>query len=321
MLQSWTPKSKVAKAVCAAGFQYNSDQDIIISRMDAWQRDFGYAYAYDLLAPITISANIDCEPFFFIFDDKKWMIEVWKGQYGIETGGEVGVYVINEENPLLDTTVGHRPHNIQNSYFFNCADDRELLNISFTLFRNGKELFSRKAENHWWSTGFMWGVLSDPEDLSMEITITFDKIKMLNAFSESLTDSGYRDFSVDSKTIKFLFDSPKTYQPRKSSEWKNIIDDVKCNNVNIVEKYRSLSLKNNDPNHINDKKISREIVRYFNLYSNRNIRKFLLQYLKNTDLSTKDIIDIIEKTFKKRLNPIFKFLIKHFNTHGLFPKS
>jgi len=38
-----TPTSALAHAVYAAGFLYDPDQDIIYSRMDALQRNFGYA--------------------------------------------------------------------------------------------------------------------------------------------------------------------------------------------------------------------------------------------------------------------------------------
>ena len=41
MAKKWKPESELAKVVYAAGFEYNPDQDIIYSRMNAWQRYFG----------------------------------------------------------------------------------------------------------------------------------------------------------------------------------------------------------------------------------------------------------------------------------------
>src|SRR5690242_20482520 len=87
----WTPTSVLAQAVYLAGFLYDPDQDIIYSRMDALQRNFGYAFGYDAAA-LAMNAVIDCEPVFFDYDGKHWMIELWKGQYGLETGCEIGVY-------------------------------------------------------------------------------------------------------------------------------------------------------------------------------------------------------------------------------------
>ena len=42
---------------------------------------------------------IDCEPICFMYGGKNWMIELWKGQYGLETGGEIGVYNAAENRP------------------------------------------------------------------------------------------------------------------------------------------------------------------------------------------------------------------------------
>ena len=50
MATSWTPTSALGLAVYAAGFTYDPEQDIILSRPDALQRKFGYAYGYDASA-------------------------------------------------------------------------------------------------------------------------------------------------------------------------------------------------------------------------------------------------------------------------------
>src|SRR5687768_9047714 len=88
----WTPKSPLATAVSAAGFLYDPGQDIIYSKLDAWQQHVGFCELYDDLAPVSISSVIDAEPIYFTYGGKEWMIELWKGQYGIETGAEIGVY-------------------------------------------------------------------------------------------------------------------------------------------------------------------------------------------------------------------------------------
>ena len=60
----WKPNNVLAEAVHLAGFDYDPLQNIIYSRMDALQRQFGYAYGYDRSA-LLMSATIDCEPIFF----------------------------------------------------------------------------------------------------------------------------------------------------------------------------------------------------------------------------------------------------------------
>lgn len=89
--QEGVPRTVTANAVVAAGFNYDPGQDIIYSRMDAIQKKLGYCWKYDEGAAV-ISMIIDCEPICFTYGGAKWMIELWKGQYGIETGAEVGVY-------------------------------------------------------------------------------------------------------------------------------------------------------------------------------------------------------------------------------------
>jgi hypothetical protein len=66
---TWTPTSALAHAVYAAGFVYDPAQDIIVSRMDALQRNFGCAFGYDEAA-IGMNAVIDCEPIFFDYGGK-----------------------------------------------------------------------------------------------------------------------------------------------------------------------------------------------------------------------------------------------------------
>ena len=75
------------------GFAYDPSKDIFYSLENAWQKEFGYGKLYDDLAPL-MNMAIDCEPIYFDYDGKKWLIEFWKGQYGITTGAEIGLYVM-----------------------------------------------------------------------------------------------------------------------------------------------------------------------------------------------------------------------------------
>ncbi|MBL7733734.1 MAG: DUF4474 domain-containing protein [Chitinophagaceae bacterium] len=250
-MAQWSPTSTLAQATYTAGFLYDPSQDILYSRMDALQRNFGYAYGYDKAA-ILANFAIDCEPIFFSYDNKLWMIELWKGQYMIETGCEVGVYTRypNDHsftNTTLDGTIGKRDNDSTPSHnlFYDCATDEDMLLISYTLFRNGQQLFTRGPEKHWWLTGFKWGVYSTPEQLVMNISITFPDTGMLNAFVEALNGMGYRS-NVNGTTVSFVFDKPKTYQPRLSNP--TTLARVNAGNQQVVNAYASYHLPNNDPN-------------------------------------------------------------------------
>lgn len=75
----------------AAGFAYEPRGDYFYSRMYCWQRKTGYCRLYDEGASL-FNMIMDCEPVTFSYGGKRWLIELWKGQYGITTGGEIGVY-------------------------------------------------------------------------------------------------------------------------------------------------------------------------------------------------------------------------------------
>jgi len=305
MAQNWAPESEMAKAVYLAGFQYDPSQDIIFSRMDAWQRGFGYGYAYDIAAPVTISAVIDCEPFFFRFDEKDWMIELWKGQYGLETGAEIGVYVSREKRPLLDSTVGNRPHDPVNSRFFDCANDDELLNMSFTLNRKGEQLFQRGPEDHWWLTGFKWGVLSSPEDLTMDLSITFTVTEMRKAFVASLEKAGYQNINIDKESVSFTFDKPTSTQPRFDPSCEILVKSAKDSNSKIVENYKNLQLNSNDPNEIPE-----EFAAYFGKYDPRHFEELLASAIKASGGTLEQMNEALKSLFKQTLSPFSNYFDK-----------
>ena len=54
------------------GFCYSPSQDIITSRVDAWQRKYGYCSLYDKTA-VHFSMVFDCEPVYFNYDNRTWM--------------------------------------------------------------------------------------------------------------------------------------------------------------------------------------------------------------------------------------------------------
>mgnify|MGYP001147717408 FL=1 len=101
------------------GFFYLPDQDIITSAQNAWQRNFGYHALFDKSAS-RLSMVFDCEPIYFNYQDRTWMIEFWKGQYGINTGGEIGVY-------CADSIL--KPFEYAHTHFHSVSNE-QMLNLS-----------------------------------------------------------------------------------------------------------------------------------------------------------------------------------------------
>lgn len=160
------------------GFQYLWEEDIFASNIDAWQRKSGYETLYDRAA---INANmvIDAWPVYFDYDGRTWLIEFWIGQYGINTGGEVGVYHAKNIVP---------PHLYKTAHY-DAVKSMEMPHICCRLERKGAKVYEIYAR-HWWLTGFRMGTFSKPSELRMMTTLSFEDTAMAQAFFEGLQKSG-----------------------------------------------------------------------------------------------------------------------------------
>lgn len=191
----------IAELINAAGFAYDEKQDIFYSLKNPWQREFGYCRLYDEAAA-PFGMIVDSEPIYFEYDNRRWLIEVWKGQYGMTIGGEIGVY----SAPLSIVP--------KELVLYTAKDENDELEMAFRLYKDGQPLFVRH-DVHWWLTGFVLGGYSDPEDLQMDVQITLKDMDMCRAFVRALMQLGYttRDIRVRRTTVQFRFDRPFTPQP------------------------------------------------------------------------------------------------------------
>ena len=200
-----TGNDELDEAIKNAGYSYDQKQDIFYSNMDAWQRNMGYCRLYDEAAA-PFGMIVDCEPIYFEYDEKKWLIEFWKGQYDLTTGCEIGIYT--SEGPELNIK------GIFNGTFYNCASDEQRLQMVLTLKKNGKTLFTRQ-DKHWWLTGFKLGEFSEPSELTVDLVITLKNEDMRNAFLKGLKRAGYLkdEIIVKGNTVGLNFDKTRTTQP------------------------------------------------------------------------------------------------------------
>ena len=181
----------------AAGFAYNSEKDIFYSTRNAWQKNFGYTHMYDVLAPF-FRMIIDTEPVRFYYNNKNWLITFWKGQYGIVTGAEVGVYYTNQRN-------------INKKTVYLPVSENEMLDMNLVLYKKGEEI-TRISAKHWWLAIFKLGMFSKPKDLTVDVSITFPNQQMLQAFFNSFKKLHHKkkSYSVDGNTFNFKFKKPRT---------------------------------------------------------------------------------------------------------------
>lgn len=194
------------EAIVGAGYAYDPQQDIFYSILEPWQKGFGYCRLYDEAAA-PMGMIVDCDPVYFEYDGKKWLIEFWKGQYDLTTGCEIGIYTTT--GPDLNIP------GVFNGTFYDCPSEADFLDMSCCLKKNGKTLFIRKGR-HWWLTGFKLGEFSEPSALTMYINIALKDRTMRDAFVEGLRKAGYpyNAFAAYGNTISLIFGKPYTQQPR-----------------------------------------------------------------------------------------------------------
>lgn len=161
------------------GFSYVPKEDVFIGRVDAWQRNAGYEALFDKAA-VHFNMIIDAWPVYFDYDGRTWLIELWKGQYGINTGAEIGVY---HANRMIAPEERKRTH-------FETANDEEMPVISYCLERRQRGLFCMKRR-HWWLASFRMGLFSRPSELRLMATITFADAGQAESFLAGLKESGH----------------------------------------------------------------------------------------------------------------------------------
>lgn len=209
---------KINEIIEPFGYCYDCSECVFSTRTDAWQREFGFRGMYDRSAA-AFNMVYDCEPVYFDYQGKTWLIEFWKGQYGINVGGEIGVY---QANRIVSAQ--------ERSYvLFHSVDNNEMLGFTIKL-NNRQDIVFQLSQIHWWLAGFQLGNFEQPENLSMDISIRFSDCCMMRKFLNGMLEAGYcnENISICSHTVSFTFDTPHAKQPRYMrpfrsaySQWMN----------------------------------------------------------------------------------------------------
>lgn len=184
------------------GYIYEPTQDIFATRLNAPQKLFGYNTFYDLSAAY-FNMVFDYETIYFDYGDRTWLIEMWKGQYGINSGCELGVYYADSLVAEDDYKKTH----------FHAVNEEDVLDISLLLNRTEKNLSFLKTRlgylkyHHWWLTIFKMGVFSRPSDLIVNTSIRFKTYPMLYSFLDSFetTMSPDTEYRLNGLNVYFTF--------------------------------------------------------------------------------------------------------------------
>ncbi len=142
------------------GYNYDTKQECFFAVPKTWQHENGYGTIYDIVAFCT-GYYFDIQKMIFDYGDRTYMIECWKGHYAPSfTGTEIGIYFKDKDS---------------SEKIYDCLPLDELMPMSITLSdKNGKLIFDRAEEEHWWMTGFVKGAkLINPFRLRMTGSIAF----------------------------------------------------------------------------------------------------------------------------------------------------
>lgn len=182
------------KILTFAGFEYDQKQGIYYSHQNPLQRKFGFHPLYDSAAPFT-GMIYYTRRVFFQYDDRDWMVQVWKGQYGITVGAEIGIY-----NKPIDS----------DSNFYDCAGDEDLIEMSMIVYKGKDMYFTRGPEKHWWLTGFKLLDATNISEISVQVTMKLEDKAMANAMEKGLKNQERDGMTYVREDNTFTLDWPST---------------------------------------------------------------------------------------------------------------
>lgn len=179
------------------GYLYDPVEKCFYTADDPWQRNFGYSEIYDNGASLVVII-IETNRIKFKYDNRRWMFQLWKGQYGwVLYGAEIGIYTMDMNMPVEHYT---------------CANDEDMIQMEMELYEqiNGQwvRTFGRPYERQWWHTGFVIGnMIGRNKDLQMRATLTMRDFAMLSAVEEAFALKGFKKLDGSLKELYNMFKS------------------------------------------------------------------------------------------------------------------
>lgn len=180
--------------IVGSGFNLNLSEMTVYATIDSWMRNFGFCLFYDFAASsMPVFFHYNTRRFKFDYNGMEYMIQIWKGNYTVANGGEVGLYCRDAS---------------KSGSYYDCANDDQMLNMSMQILHGEEILVDEGPMMHWWVNGFN---LSDrmylPESLTMKFSIDMPDEEMLNAFCESIDNHYMHDvtYTVDGLTVNVVW--------------------------------------------------------------------------------------------------------------------
>lgn len=175
------------------GYNFSVSEMLVYTLANMWVRDFGFCLLYDIFSYTTPFFFYETRRIKFDYDGLEWMIQIWKGNYLISNGAEVGIYARDEK---------------EFGTYYDCANDEQMMEMSMELYHGDDLLFSRPKQLHWWLTGFQIDDTLYPADtMTLKFSIDMKDEEMLNAFCRAVEKHYMRDmtYTVDGLTVNVVW--------------------------------------------------------------------------------------------------------------------
>jgi len=210
-----TPEEKAATLSLLIFESDKNDVWYLERDRDVWLNEQSYIFGYYNPPPIQlVYGTVRVK---FQYDDQAWMVQMWKGRYGlVMLGGEIAVL----KKPIPQAAEHYLP-----------ASPSEELTMSMNIYQHnfltGKtvHLFTRQTETTWWYNGFVPGAFYEynkKSEIIMVGSITFPDQEMLRAFEASFAGAGFVKGAPDSR-------HPETYSVSDNMltfSWQTIDQDA-----------------------------------------------------------------------------------------------
>ena len=210
-------------------YQYSYVDDFYYTNdKEAWQYNFGFGKIYDMASPYLL-LEYDYIRIFFTYENKDWMMQMWKGQYGmIFYGGEIGIY-----------NRAHSEDGVNNWTMYACPKEEDWLAMEMTVYHENEKgvyerEFTREYDKYWWCTGFKNGHVRQEEpcdELRLAARITFKSEEMAQIVYDGLLECG---FGIGTREDHNAID--KAYKKGKDVyfSWQNISEAESTMAVKVV---------------------------------------------------------------------------------------
>lgn len=164
--------------ILGLGYAYDLESNVIYTVINSWQRNMGFLLFYDIFCYCTKLFDYVTKRIDLVYDNKEWRFQIWKGNYLIAPGGEIGIYT---------REIGSK------GTFYNCASDDEMMVMGVELYHKDDFIFEIEPKLHWWITGFaIRPKIYVPSTLTIKGTIEFPDEEMASLFVDSANKAGVK---------------------------------------------------------------------------------------------------------------------------------